>query len=321
MGTTVELFQRSSYAIARGLYDSSMGFLTLANLDKKIQERELQTPVRRQTNKKDAKPAERPKVLERTLQCCLLNGGVFLASILVFDYILLPSMKRVLFLLGTDQYMWSWTKSLLSWTFGAVWVLPIFLLSKMINALWFQDIADSAYRYSRGRPVMMASISKTIADFLFSLLVQSLFLLQAMLVSTLPLYPMGEILSMVHMSLLYSLYAFEYKWFNMGWELHKRLTFIETQWPYFLGFGLPLTIVTSISASYIINGCLFSILFPWFIVSANEAQVVSNSCEYPLQLFMPVIAVSNVVFNKTIGTGVNASAGNLAVPRKQKTQG
>lgn len=211
-------------------------------------------------------------MLERTLQCCLLNGGVFLASILVFDYILLPSMKSILFLLGTDQYMWWWTKSLLSWTFGAVWILPIFLLSKMINALWFQvkhnlilmlthhpylffpqDIADSAYRYSRGRPIMMSSVSKTIADFLFSLLVQSLFLLQAMLVSNLPLYPLGEILCMIHMSLLYSLYAFEYKWFNMGWELHKRLTFIETQWPYFIGFGLPLTIVTSRSTSYIIK--------------------------------------------------------------------
>jgi hypothetical protein len=28
--------------------------------------------------------------------------------------------------------------------------------------------------------------------------------------------------------------------------------------------------------------------------------------EYPLQLFMPVIAVSNLVFNKTIGTSANA---------------
>jgi hypothetical protein len=44
--------------MARGLYDSSMGFLTLANLDKKIQERELQTPVRRAANKKDTKPVE-----------------------------------------------------------------------------------------------------------------------------------------------------------------------------------------------------------------------------------------------------------------------
>lgn len=77
-------------------------------------------------------------MLDRTFQCCLLNGGVFLASILVFDYILLPSMKSILFLLGTDQYMWWWTKSLLSWTFGGVWIVPIFLLSKMINALWFQ---------------------------------------------------------------------------------------------------------------------------------------------------------------------------------------
>lgn len=54
----LKTFQTSSYAMARGLYDSSMGFLTLANLDKKIQERELQTPVRRAANKKDTKPVE-----------------------------------------------------------------------------------------------------------------------------------------------------------------------------------------------------------------------------------------------------------------------
>ncbi|CAB3365646.1 Hypothetical predicted protein [Cloeon dipterum] len=318
---TVEIFQRILYAIARGIYDSSMGFFNLAHLDKKIQERELQTPVRRQSSKKNEKSAEKSNLMQQTLQCCTLNGGIFLFSIVVFDFFILPVLGEIVKFLGTDRETWLWTKSLLSWTFGAVWVLPIFLLSKLINALWFQDIANSAYRYSRGRPVMMPSLSKTVADFLFSLLVQSLFLLQAMLVSMLPLHPLGSVLSMIHMSLLYSLYAFEYKWFNMGWELHKRLTFIETQWPYFLGFGLPLTISTSISTSFIINGCLFSILFPWFIVSANEAQVVANSCDYPMQLFMPVIAISNLAFNKTVGTGGNAAGANptTAAARVQKS--
>ncbi|KPI96856.1 Etoposide-induced protein 2.4-like [Papilio xuthus] len=280
------------------------------------------------------------KVLTRVLQSCILNGFIFLLSILVFEYVFLPAVRYlVLAVFGHDpgvaHNVWGWMQPFLSMTFRMIWVLPLFLLSKLVNALWFQDIADSAYRHRRGRPQFMSSVSKIIADSLFSLLVQALFLVQdiadsayrhrrgrpqfmssvskiiadslfsllvqalflvqSMLVSMLPITYIGELLCLVHMCLLYSLYSFEYKWFNMGWELHKRLTFIETNWPYFLGFGLPLAILTQIPHSYIISGCVFSIFFPVFILSGNEATPVIGS-EYPLRLFSPVVAISNGMF-------------------------
>ena len=74
--------------------------------------------------------------------------------------------------------------------------------------------------------------------------------LQSTLVSMLPIVFLGDVLCLVHMCMLYSLYSFEYKWFNMGWELHRRLTFIESNWPYFIGFGLPLAVLTALPSSF-----------------------------------------------------------------------
>nr|CAD7446915.1 unnamed protein product [Timema bartmani] len=277
--------------------------------------------------------------MKRTLQCCALNGGVFGLSILIFEQVLLPTLRYLLlFLFGdspsTGKSVWGWLSLCLSCTFGVFWVLPlvppqqdrqqplvpvsesflnrgVFVNLFLVYTNTFQDIADSAYRYSRGRPQLLSSVSKLIADTLFSILVQALFLVQGLVVSMLPIVLLSDLLSLLHMCMLYSLYAFEYKWFNMGWELHRRLMFIENNWPYFFGFGLPLAVLTSLPSSYFISGCVFSILFPLFIISGNEADPVTGSCDFPLQLFTPVIAISNMLFNRTIGPK-SASKGTVS---------
>lgn len=326
-------------AILLGILDSIKGIAVVFYLDKEANRKSLQprpgratkeslsTPVAfpqqqqpsatttklSSTVNKDngggGKRKEESKVLHRVLQCCLLNGGVFMLSILLFEYGVLPGLNFFLSYLfsnsGTVSTVWGWMKPSLSLLFHSFWVAPLFLLSKIVNSLWFQDIADSAYKFRKGRPQLISSISKLIADTLISLLIQVLFLLQSTVIKYLPIpVPFAcSILYMVHMSLLCSLYAFEYKWFNMGWELHKRLTYIETNWPFFIGFGLPLAILSEMPNSLVISGCVFSVLFPLFILSANEATPKVSVCETPLKLFSLVVAITNALFSSRTKLG------------------
>uniref|UniRef100_U5EZU0 Putative p53-mediated apoptosis protein n=1 Tax=Corethrella appendiculata TaxID=1370023 RepID=U5EZU0_9DIPT len=246
---------------------------------------------------------EESKVWKRVLQCCVLNGGIFGLSIILFEYALMPGLNLFLnILLGSNSsalsVVWSYMNPSLFYLFQTIWVVPLFLLSKIVNSLWFQDIADCAYKFRKGRPQLIPSISKLIADTIISLLVQILFILQSWLVGFIPY--VGSFVHIFHMSLLCSLYSFEYKWFNMGWELHKRLTYIETNWPYFFGFGLPLALVSELPRSWVISGCIFSIFFPLFILSANEASPKLLSCMFSLKLFSPVVAISNAIFSSKV---------------------
>ena len=86
-----------------------------------------------------------PRILQRTLQCCALNGGVFLLSIFAFYGALLPLIQTLLLIgfsfggqLQSAAWVWSWTAPVLSATFSALWILPLFVLSKFVNSLWFQ---------------------------------------------------------------------------------------------------------------------------------------------------------------------------------------
>uniref|UniRef100_A0A1L8DK14 Putative p53-mediated apoptosis protein n=2 Tax=Nyssomyia neivai TaxID=330878 RepID=A0A1L8DK14_9DIPT len=312
-------------AVFRGCFDSIKGIAVVFYLDKEVNKKNSErssrskstsnerlnqstgTPstVRRSgIHKEAAKREEESMVWKRVLQCCALNGGIFWASIAIFEYLVLPALATILTYIFSEasfgMTVWGWMQPFLSLIFQTFWVLPLFILSKIVNSLWFQDIADSAYKFRKGRPQLFSSISKLIADTLFSLIVQGLFLVQSMLVSLVPICFLGSILCFLHMCLLYSLYSFEYKWFNMGWELHKRLTYIEYNWPYFFGFGIPLAVVTQLPGSYIVSGCVFSILFPLFILSGNEATPVSTANQYPLKLFSPVVAISNTLFSRTM---------------------
>ncbi|XP_037087160.1 etoposide-induced protein 2.4 homolog [Pollicipes pollicipes] len=312
------------FGIWRGIVDSLWGFVLIFTLDDKHASTTGATrpePANQRSRQKSTRRVQEsePSLRQRLLECCTLNGGVLLLSMLLFQYAVLPALRSCVTLvfgpaaMSTDRFsVWTILNLILTYTFSALWVLPIFGISKIINCIWFQDIADTAYRTSQGRASSRLGLSILVADTLFSIFAQALFLIQGMLASlVLPIYGLGDAVCLLHMCLLYALYSFEYKWFNMGWELHKRLTFIETEWPYFLGFGLPLALMTQTFSSYIMNGCVFSLVFPVFILSGNEANPVVGVCGTRLQLFTPVIMTSNALFRRTVSPRPAGAAARL----------
>lgn len=329
----VDVFQNMVTCMLWGFRDALMGAaraykmegsaIFVATPRKKPEQTELAR--RRAERGKGSRETPEPKetnIKYRLMQCCFWNGGICLLSIFVFYNLVLPVLGWIFSgpssESGEGVGVWWWLAPVLRSLFDGLWVLPLFVLSKVINCLWFQDIADAAYMKTRGKP-QLPSLSRFIADMTFSILLQTLFLIQGSLCRLVPLDVLSQMASLVHMGLLYALYAFEYKWFNMGHEVHLRLNLIESNWVYYFGFGLPLAILTSYSNSLVISGCVFSLLFPILIISANEAEEPQTPFNFSMRIFAPVVYLTNSIYRvfsrrKTASAGVRPGQGHSSNP-------
>lgn len=309
------------YGFGFGVRDSFLGLLLLFNIDQDEKPSSSRTnasgkpddtrpPGRRGTRPDTSSSSKRKKkILPMMGKCCFLNGGLLLLSMMVFESYIVPAVTFTMTYItmtvmnnyDPQSSLWSWLEPTMKYTFKYLWVIPLFWLCKLLNCFWFVEIADVAYRQKHGRPVLsllsskdslFKVLSKTMADFLFSIQVEIFFLIQAQIVGLVPV--LGPALSFFHMSLLYSLYAFEYTWMNLGWSVVRRIGYVENNWPYFLGFGMVLTTATTMGGA-VVSACVFGITFPVFILSGLEARPYEN-CEFPLRMFSFVIWLTNKIF-------------------------
>ncbi|CAD6199447.1 unnamed protein product [Caenorhabditis auriculariae] len=150
--------------------------------------------------------------------------------------------------------------------------LPIFLVSRILLALWFSDISGACLRRMNAPDPKPVCWKQVVADMMSSILLGVLFLLQSLGAEYLPLPIITPIISFVHMSLLNSMYSFEYLWSSRNVTRPERVMRIESKWPYFVGFGAPLTLASSLTSSFLVNGCIFASVFPFFIISTYMAH-------------------------------------------------
>ncbi|CAF0998430.1 unnamed protein product [Rotaria sp. Silwood1] len=269
----------------RGLYDSVRNSFNVLTIDEDFSKKSSEKSSIKQhphqpKPKRSSSSSDTKRVKSNLALLCLFNGGILLCGMLCFNYLFLPVFRRLFnTLAGLDSSSSSRPlliiQHILTYTFNFLWLIPAFIISKLVNSYWFRDIADVVYKkLTKHKQTLPAlSFSRAISDITFSIIMQIFFVIQSTLILLIPVPILNTIFGHMCLCLLYSFYAFEYAWIYANLNVKQRVERIETYWPYFLGFGFPLTMLsTQFFKSIIINECIFSILFPFAIVAATSVN-------------------------------------------------
>jgi etoposide-induced 2.4 mRNA len=178
-------------------------------------------------------------IRNRALQCFLLNGAVFLGSIVLAEYVVIPFLQH---LLSADQdtaEIGSIVHSTFTILYQCLWIYPIYAVSFILNSIWYQDIAEYAFVIhglkSKKVDWSFARWLQSMSEEIYRSLLVGGYFVQITLVSFVPY--IGKPVFGLYLCWLYALYSFEYKWSMEQWDLERKLTYFEMRWPYFAGFG------------------------------------------------------------------------------------
>ena len=205
-------------------------------------------------------------IRQRALKCFALNAIIFLGSILLFDYGLLPMMQRMggMFYLGQTSTALEAVQLFLTLIYYGAWVYPIYMFTFILNGQYYYEIASHAYNIqvgsARGFQGDYDGLVRLLSGETYRLLLLGFGLMFSAASYTLPW--VGPAVSFVWTCWINAFYCFEYRWTNRGWALRTRVEYFERHWAYFLGFGAPVTLLTFFlpqTHSY----AVFAFFFPW----------------------------------------------------------
>lgn len=229
------------------------------------------------------------------LKCIQLNGALFLGSMGLMHFGVSPLLRSVVsFALRVgglksagdsevtvggvpagagsngneqQQFLEASAELISSGIFHALWLYPVYCISFILNATWYQEVADEAQQYfvpaGQSGATTGLGFLKMVRDEIFRLLLVLGFVIQASLLGAAPA-PFGPILQFACYSWLFSFYCFEYGWGAKGWRLLRRTNHFERNWLFYLGFGAPGAAATTYFPN-LINGGVYALVFPLFI--------------------------------------------------------
>jgi len=296
-----------SSSLLHGMKDCLCGTLLLFKLDKRVYNNALE---HRKPTDPPPKPLEK-KLLKEAFKS--VGISIFTYCSILFFLQLLPFLKWLTSHIGRPdtQQPDDWFQpfeDFLHTAFCSLYLIPLTVISKIICSFYFTDVSLTVYKMRYGNP-RFTSLSAVVADFLYNLIFEVLFCLQIkfcvyILSSSSSLHLLEQAAGVLQYSLLYSLLAFEYKWFNMGLDLRQRLKILESKWPYFLGFGLPIYLVNNLPVPFYPNtttSCINLATFPFFLVSATYASATDSYVSpFDLKVTFPSAWLCSLLFKKGV---------------------
>ncbi|KAJ6427726.1 hypothetical protein OIU84_023179 [Salix udensis] len=222
------------------------------------------------------------KLLVRTGQCFLLNGFIFLGSILVLKSVVIPTLLV--------SKLYSSLRLGLIQLFYVFWFYPLYIFSFILSTIWYNDIAKYGFEALgknshdvlepssqneaktpentalMDKPAGLGGVMIGIGEQVYSVLLLTFFFLEVYATGFIPY--IGKALNFVLLSWMYAYYCFEYKWNLSDVALDRRLDFFESNWAFFSGFGSPCVLAIFFFSPLVSYGVM-AILFPLFVLAAT----------------------------------------------------
>jgi len=211
-----------------------------------------------------------------TRQWFVMNGIMFLGSILIFNHGLTPLLDAVGDSLGTDDIEWKACKhqvlAISNKLFNVLWLVPMYLMTFVLNTAWYYDIAQHVYSLEYGR-ITNIDAMENIRDSTYSICLMAWVTLFSYLVLYVPY--IGSWISFAYMSWVFAFYCFNYKLTLQGVEFENRLRYFQSHWLYMLGFGMPCALIVTFSPHFIGYG-IYAVIFPICMVLAIISTPVQH---------------------------------------------
>uniref|UniRef100_A0A0E0H111 Uncharacterized protein n=1 Tax=Oryza nivara TaxID=4536 RepID=A0A0E0H111_ORYNI len=234
----------------------------------------------------------------RIAQCFLLNGFIFLGSLLTLKSVVIPILSWILpgdcsQLQG--QHLCDHTVAVATYSFLRSVLIQIFYLRVEYTLVWtivlpssrfpYNDIAKHALDVVKRKSLDATkaldahTISEStekpegvaigIGEQVYSILLLTIFFIEVSVIGYIPYF--GKPMNFLLLSLMYAYYCFEYKWNFFAVSLNERLDFFESNWAFFAGFGSPCVLPIFFFSPLTSYGVM-AILYPLFVLTAAGTQ-------------------------------------------------
>jgi hypothetical protein len=207
------------------------------------------------------------KISNNIKNCLLLNGLLFIGSMILYIYLIEPVIEFFINKLSLFGYFLLIGK----YFYYVFWLIPVYLVCNIITSLWIDEIYyESLEIIEGGKGVVEGQdFVTTISNQIERLLIVICFIVYVSILNYFSFIPGVSLIKYMTLSILNSLYVFEYILLQKYIRNYKSiLFFIESKIFYFLGFGFTLTIVINIIDSVTINSTIFLMLFPFYLITS-----------------------------------------------------